>query len=158
MSAIKVCMLVFVVIEILNMLELYFMQDQCKFNGLCIFRGWEKAKEDPDVHELLRYLINWLAGIKMIVIGLVLILVFTAPEKTLLFAAVALIITIGSFFWRMVPMIRRADAAGRIQPAGRSRSLAWMVASLEIGLVLTIAGQHIVPQAPFLLSDLFPRM
>lgn len=139
MNAIQITLLVFVGIEALNMLELYFLQDNCRFNGACIFSGWEKSKEDPEVHALMRYLVNWLAGVKMIVIGLVLVLIFTAPEKTLLLAAVALVITIGSFYWRLFPSLRTADKAGQIQSKGHSKRLGIMVAGLELSLLFAIA-------------------
>ncbi|MBC8335053.1 MAG: hypothetical protein H8E29_07305 [Anaerolineales bacterium] len=141
MNALQITLLVFALIETLNMLELYFLQDNCKFNGACIFSGWEKSKKDPEVHALMRYLINWLAGVKMIVIGLVLILVFTAPEHTLLLAAIALVITIGSFYLRLYPELRTADKAGQIKSKGHSIRLGYMVAGLELSLIFGIIAQ-----------------
>ena len=141
MDAIQITLLIFALIETLNMLELYFLQNNCRFNGACIFSGWERSKADPEVHALIRYLVNWLAGVKMIVIGLVLVLVFTAPESTLLLAAVALVITIGSFYWRLYPMLRTADRAGQVKPKGHSQRLGIMVAGLELSLVFTIGIQ-----------------
>ena len=79
-----------------------------------------------------------LAGIKLIVVGLVLVLIFTASTTTLIYAAIALVIAIASFYWRMFPMIRTADDRGQITPQGRSRTLAWMVAFLEFSLILSI--------------------
>ena len=138
MSVVRVFLIVFVIIETLNILELYFMKDNCVFNGLCIFSGWDISKADPEVHRLVRYLINWLAGVKMIVIALVVVLIFTAPEQTLLLAACAMVIAISSFFWRMFPMIRKADKEGQITPKGRSKVLSSMVAFLELGFLVAI--------------------
>lgn len=138
MNAIQVSLLVFVIIETLNMLELYFMQDNCVFNGICLFSGWEKSKENPEVNGLIRYLLNWLAGMKMMVIGLVLVLIFTAPRQTLFLAAISMVITIGSFYWRMYPIICKADDAGQIKLKGRSRMLGTMVAGLQFSFIITI--------------------
>ena len=138
MNAIHIGLLVFVIIETLNMLELYFMQDNCVSNDICLFSGWEKSKADQEVHGLIRYLLNWLAGMKMIVIGLVLVLIFTAPELTLILAAISMVITIGSFYWRMYPIICKADADGQIKPKGRSRMLGMMVAGLQLSFIVTI--------------------
>jgi hypothetical protein len=138
MNAIRISLVVFAVIETLNMLELYFMQDNCFFNGICLFSGWEKSKENPEVHSLMRYLLNWLAGMKMLVVGLVLVLIFTAPNPTLLLAAASMVITIGSFYWRMYPMISKADDDGLIKRKGRSRMLGTMVAGLEFSFIVTI--------------------
>ncbi|MBT3338590.1 MAG: hypothetical protein HN855_14920 [Anaerolineae bacterium] len=118
------------------------MQDNCKFNGACIFSSWEKSKADPEVHALIRYLVNWLAGVKMIVIALVLVLVFTASENTLILAAVALVITIASFYWRLYPMLRTADKAKQLSSRGHSKRLSMMLMGLELGLVVAI-GFHL---------------
>ena len=141
MKTLQVTLLVFALIETLNMLELYFLQNNCKFNGACIFSGWEKSKADPEVHALMRYLINWLAGVKMIVIALVLVLVFTAPESTLLAATVALIITIASFYWRLYPALRKADKAGQLNPHRHSKRLSFMLMGLELSLAFGIVMQ-----------------
>ena len=138
MNAIQISLLVFAIVETLNMLELYFMQNNCVFNGVCLFSGWEKSKQDPEIHGLIRYLLNWLAGIKMIVIGLVLVLVFTAPAQTLMLSAISLVITIGSFYWRLYPMICKADNSGQIKHKGRSRMLGTMVAGLQFSILITI--------------------
>ncbi|MCP4143451.1 MAG: hypothetical protein GY755_24725 [Chloroflexi bacterium] len=141
MKTLQITLLVFAFIETLNMLELYFLQNNCKFNGACIFSGWEKSKADPDVHALVRYLVNWVAGVKMIVIALVLVLVFTAPENTLVLAAIALIITIASFYWRLYPVLRAADKAGQIRPRGHAKRLSIMLMGLELGLIFGIVMQ-----------------
>ncbi|MBI9044011.1 MAG: hypothetical protein JEZ06_05975 [Anaerolineaceae bacterium] len=138
MTALHACFIAFAITETLNLLELYFMQDNCIFNGACIYTAWEKSKQIPEVNELMRYLINWIAGIKLIVVGLVLVLVFTAPEQTLIWSAVVMILTIGSFFWRMYPMMRKADDAGQILAKGRSRLLAYMVAGLQLSFLITM--------------------
>ena len=141
MKTLQVTLLVFAFIESLNMLELYFLQNNCKFNGACVFSGWEKSKADPEVHMLMRYLVNWLAGVKMIVIALVLVLAFTAPENTLILAAVALVITIASFYWRLYPMLRSADKAGQLSSHGHSKRLSMMLMGLELSLILGIVFQ-----------------
>jgi hypothetical protein len=138
MNTLQIFLLTFVVIETLNMLELYFMQDQCVFNGISCFSAWNKTRDDPEVHELIRYLVNWVAGMKLIVIALILVFVFYAPEATLIAASLALVITIGSFFWRMFPMLRWMDDNGYVSPRGKSRMLTVMILALEAGLGLAI--------------------
>ena len=107
----------------------------------CSFSGWEKSKADPEVHILVRYLVNWLAGVKMIAIGLVLVLVFMVPESVTLLGAIALVITVSSFYWRLSPMLRAADVAGLVTPRGHAKRLSIMVAGLELSLVFGIAVQ-----------------
>jgi hypothetical protein len=131
-------MLVMVAIEAFSILELYFMQDRCMFNGAAMFSGWEISKEVPEVHEMVRYLVNWVAGMKMIVFGLLSVLALTAPAQTLLYSGVALVLAISSFFWRMFPLVRKFDTNGFIKPKGRARTLGAMVAGLELILVASV--------------------
>lgn len=138
MSAIQVTLLVIMAVEILSVLELYFMQDRCIFNGVAMFKVCAEARENPDLFGLVRYLVNWVAGIKLIVIGLIAVIVFTAPEQTILLAALSMVITIASFFWRMFPAARFFDEMGQIEPKGRSKMLGAMVIGLEFCLVASI--------------------
>jgi len=138
MSTIQVSLLVFVAIEMLSVLELYFMQDHAVVNGVSMFRGWEISKEVPVVHDLICYLVNWVAGIKLIVIALILVLIFTAPQQTLICAGVALVLAISSYFWRMYPTLRKHDQAGLVEPRGRSRLMGVMVLGLEIVIIAAV--------------------
>lgn len=138
MSAIQVSLIVIMAVEVLSVLELYFLQDRCIFNGVAMFKICVLAREDPDLFGMVRYLVNWIAGVKLIVIGLLGVIVLTAPENTILYAAISLVITIASFFWRMFPAVRKFDDAGLIEPAGRARMLGWMVLGLEATLVASI--------------------
>lgn len=143
MNAIQVTLLVFVLIESLSMLELYFLKDNPMFNGVGIFSGWEISKRNPEVHALVCYLVNWLAGVKMIVISLVLVLAFMVPENTMLLGTIALAVTVSSFYWRLHPMLRAADKAGQVTPQGHSKRLSIMVAGLELSLFFAIGAQMV---------------
>jgi hypothetical protein len=156
MNAIQVTLLVIVAVEFLSVLELYFMQDRCIFNGIAMFKVCEAARQDPDLFGLVRYLTNWVArqdpdlfglvryltnwvaGMKLIVIGLVAVIVFTAPDQTILLAALTMVITVASFFWRMFPAVRFFDKMGQIEPKGRSNVLGLMVMGLEVFLVASL--------------------
>ncbi|MEJ2758803.1 MAG: hypothetical protein P8046_10020 [Anaerolineales bacterium] len=135
MTALQVTLLVFAGIEALSVLELYFMQDRCMFNGMALFSGWEISKEVPEVHGMVCYLINWVAGMKLIVVGLLVILVLMAPTQILLLVGASLFVTVASFFWRMFPLVSKFDANGFIQPAGRAKTMGLMVAGLEVLLI-----------------------
>lgn len=141
MKTIQITLLIFVIVETLNMLELYFLQDNCRFNGACVFSGWKKSKADPEVHALMRYLVNWLAGVKMIVVGLLLVLIFTVPEESLLLITITLFLTTASYFWRMHPMLRAADQAGQVIPRGHAKRLSVMVVGLGLSLVFGVVMQ-----------------
>ena len=92
-----------------------------------VFKAWEKSKGDPEIHNFVKYLVNWVAGTKLIFILLLIVILFTADEKTLVFTGAALIIAIASFFWRLFPLVRRMDRDDQIEPKNYSAVLGWMI-------------------------------
>lgn len=127
MNILSIAIAIFIFLESLNVLTLYFQPGTRMGNGLGVFDAWEQSKATPEVHELVRYLTNWVAGTKLIFIALLLVILFTAGENTQLLTVVAMIASISSFFWRLYPIIKSLDAQGQITPAGYSRTLAFMI-------------------------------
>lgn len=127
MSWIKIVIAIFLCLETGNILILYFMPDSKLANGMGAFRAWEKSKEDPEIHGLTSYLVNWVAGTKLIFIGLLALLLFTADQQALLLTAAVMAVTISSFYWRLFPQIRKMDREGQIEPPNYSKTLGWMI-------------------------------
>lgn len=128
MNILSVAIIVFLVLETLNVTMLYFMPGSQMGNGLGVFDAFEKSKKDPEIHALVKYLINWVAGTKLIFIALLLVIVITGDNSTKLFSVIALILSILSFYWRLYPAIRKLDKEGHISPSGYSRTLGIMIA------------------------------
>lgn len=142
MNALSIILILFAVLETLNILTLYFQPHSDKGNGVGVFNAWEKSKADPEIHSFIRYLVNWVAGAKIIFIALILVIVFTGTQKTQVFAVIAMIPSILTFFWRLFPIIRKMDADGQITPKGYSQTLGYMIGSivsvLFIGLIVSL--------------------
>ena len=132
----KIAIALFVVLEIGNIMILYFLPDSKLANAMGYFKAWEKSKSDPEVYEMAKYLVNWVAGTKLIFIMLLGILFFTANESTLVLTAAAMIISISSFYWRLFPSMRKMDQQGQIDPKNYSRTLGWMI----LGMIVLFAG------------------
>lgn len=134
-------MIGFIILESLNVMLLYFDPSSKRGNGVGVFRAWEKSKEDPEIHAFVQYLVNWVAGTKLIFIALLLVILLTGTRTTQLFALVALILSILSFYWRLYPMIKAMDKAGAIEPRGYSKTLGAMIAGFiaVFGLVLVFS-------------------
>jgi hypothetical protein len=138
MSWIKIVITLFILLETGNILMLYFMPDFNMGNGMGAFKDWERSKEDPAFHDLASYLVNWVGNTKLIFIGLMIVLLFTADESTLVIVAGVMAVTISAFYWRMFPMIRKMDREGRIEPAGYSKTLGWMISVFIIFFLVAI--------------------
>ncbi len=128
MNILSIAIIIFILLESLNVLTLYFNPGSQIGNGIGVFNAWEKSKADPEMHQFVRYLVNWVAGTKLIFIALLLVILFTAGEATQLLTVVAMIASISSFFWRLNPIMKSLDAAGHITPSGYSKTLTMMIA------------------------------
>jgi len=61
------------------------MKDSRMFNSIGVFNAWEKSKADPEMHNFVKYLTNWVAGTKLIFIALLLVGFVYGAEKIDLF-------------------------------------------------------------------------
>lgn len=135
MNFLSIAIAIFVVLELLNVFMLYFMPGTKRGNGMGVFNAYEKSKSDPDIHALVRYLINWVAGTKLIFIGLLSVILFTGDDTSKILSAAVLILSILTFFWRLYPAIRLMDEGNQLTPRGYSGTLARMIAGF-IGLFI----------------------
>ncbi len=138
MDILAAAIIVFVVIESLNIGILYFRPGSRLGNGLGVFNAYGKSEADPETHELVRYLVNWVAGTKLIFVALLLVILVTGSQTTKTWAVVALILSILSFFWRLFPAIVRLDRANQITPKGYSRTLGVMITCFVGGFVAAL--------------------
>ena len=98
MNIITIVTIGFLILEAANVVTLYFYPGSKYANGVGVFQAWEKSKRDPEIHRFIKYLVNWVAGTKLIFIWLLIVILIAADDRTLLFAGIALVISIASFF------------------------------------------------------------
>ena len=135
-------LVVFGLLEVMNVAVLYGAPGSRKANGVGVFTAWEKSKADPEVHQFVRYLVYWVAGVKVIFLSLLAVIVLTGTERTKIAAGVALAASVAVFFWRLFPLARGADESGAMRPAGYSRTLGVMIAVMVAALALaTLAAR-----------------
>ena len=78
------------------------------------------------------YLVNWVAGVKLIFIFLLAVILVIGTEQVKQWAVVAMILSIATYFWRLHPTIKKLDAMGCITPKGYSKALGWMITGFLI--------------------------
>ena len=137
MDILSIVIIAFVVLESSNIIMLYFAPESRRGNGVGVFNAFEKSKEDPEVHALVRYLINWVAGTKLIFILLLIGILIAGDGTTRILSVIALILSITTFFYRLYPAIKSMDKNGQITPQGYSRTLGIMIAAFLF--VFTVA-------------------
>ena len=127
MNVLTIVIIGFLILEATNVATLYFFPGSKYANGVGVFKAWEASKQYPDIHNFVKYLVNWVAGTKLIFISLLIVILFSGDENTLLLTAVALIASILSFYWRLFPLIRKMDRDSQIEPKNYSTVLGLMI-------------------------------
>lgn len=138
MNWISVVIIGFVLLEGSNVAALYFMPESKKANAMGVFKAWEQSKQDPAVHDLVRYLVNWVAGTKLMFLALLVVILLTADAEGLFYTGIAMVIAISSFFWRLFPLARKMDREGQLDPAGYSSLLGLMIAGMLLVFLVAI--------------------
>jgi hypothetical protein len=138
MNWISVVIIGFVLLEGSNVAALYFMPESKKANAMGVFKAWEQSKQDPAVHDLVRYLVNWVAGTKLMFLALLVVILLTADAEGLFYTGIAMVIAISSFFWRLFPLARKMDREGQLDPAGYSSLLGLMIAGMLLIFLVAI--------------------
>ena len=118
---------IFLILELSNVFALYFRPGTTKANAVGIFTAWEKSKDDPEIHDFVRYLIWWVAGTKLIFISLLVVILVFADTITQSFAVLALIFSTLTFFWKLFPLIRKMDREEHLTSKNYSRKLGIMI-------------------------------
>ncbi len=145
MKILTIAIAAFGILELSNVLMLYFMPGSKKGNGIGVFNAFEKSKSDPELHALVKYLINWVAGTKLIFILLLGVIIAVGSALTKICSAGALILSIATFYWRLYPAIKAMDEKGQITPKGYSRTLGLMIG----GFLLMFAAALVLYFAVF---------
>ena len=136
MMILQIGISIFVFIEFLNIIILYFQPTSTKGNGVGVFDSYSNIKEEN--REFVTYLVNWVAGAKLIFIMVGIVVVIFGNYMTQLFTVVAMIISISSFYWKLYPAVRRLENRGEITPKGYSKTLNYMILSFIIGFVIIL--------------------
>lgn len=138
MNILKIVMGLFILLELSNVLMLYFTPGTKRGNGVGVFSAWEKSKKDNEIHELMRYLVYWVAGTKLIFIALIIVIMIFGDWRTQLFATIALVLSILSFYWKLYPIIKKMDKNDQIDPKGYSKTLGIMIGAFVLVFLAAI--------------------
>ncbi len=137
MDILSISIIIFCVMELGNVLILYFMPDSKLGNGVAVFDSWRDVKKDESLDLFAHYMAYWVAGVKLIFIFLLMVVLFTGTEVTKMWAVIAMILSIATYFWKLHPIIKKLDRMNKITPKGYSKILGFMI--IGFLLMFTIA-------------------
>lgn len=122
-------LLFFITLELSNVIVLLFVPDTKKANGIGIFNQWTQSKQDENLHLFIRYLVNWVAGVKLIFIILIVIIAFMGSDIIKMYALGGLILSISFYYFKLLPIIKKLDEKEQITPKGYSKTLTIIITS-----------------------------
>lgn len=137
MDILSIAMLIFIIMESANVAILYFFPGSRLGNGVGVFNAFHNS-ESEELKLFSSYLVNWVAGVKLIFIFLLAVILAMGTEQVKVWAVVAMILSIATYFWRLHPTIKKLDAMGCITPKGYSKALGWMIAGFLILFALAL--------------------
>lgn len=125
----------FIVLELMNVLALYFAPGSKYANAVGVFTAWEQSKRDPELHAFVQYLVNWVAGVKLIFLALLGLIVLFGDAELQRLSLLALALTTATFYWRLFPLIRKMARRGEIEPGAYATLLGVMILGFIIAFV-----------------------
>jgi len=132
----KIVIFAFIILETSNVLALYFAPGSKKANAVGVFSAWEKSKQYPEIHDFIKYLVNWVAGAKLIFLFLLAGIALFGDLNQQRLSLLALAIATLSFYWRLFPLIKKMDREDQIEPKNYSNILGVMILSMVILFLL----------------------
>ena len=142
MDLLSIAIFIFMIMELANVAILYFWPGSRLGNGVGVFNAFSHP-ESEEQQLFASYLVNWVAGVKLIFLFLLGVILAMGTEQVKLWAVVAMILSIATYFWRLHPTIRKLDAMGCITPKGYSKALGGMITGFLILFLLALGG-HIL--------------
>lgn len=133
---VKIVIIAFILLETSNVIALYFAPGSKRANAVGVFNAWEKSKQFPEIHDFIKYLVYWVAGVKLIFLFLLAGIVLTSDLSLQRLSLVALALATLSFYWRLFPLIRKMDRNGQIDPRNYSTRLGIMIISFVVLFLL----------------------
>ena len=145
MSLVIVAIAIFMLLELSSVLMLYFNKDSTRANGIGTFKAWEKAKSDPEIHDFVKYLINWVAGTKIFFLSLLTVIVVFGPPELHPWVLLAMIFSIATFYVGLLPLARKMDSEDMLFPKGYSKTLAGMITIFILVFLILYLWPFILP-------------
>ena len=127
MDILSISIILFIIMELSNVIILYFKPEFKYGNGISVFKFYEESKKDEASHLFVKYMTNWVAGTKLIFILLLAVILFLGDEQLKIYAVIVMIISISTYYFRLRPIINKLDSFGKIKPVGYSKNLTRMI-------------------------------
>ncbi len=138
MSILDISIVAFILMELSNVIILYFKPTFKYGNGIAVFDGYLESQQNETMHIFIKYLKNWVANVKLIFIVLLLVIVLKGSEELKVYSLIALILSIFIYYISLHPLIKKLDEMGKISPKGYSKTLFLMITGFILMFTLAL--------------------
>lgn len=138
MNILQIIIIVFCVLELLNILVLYTKPSMKEGNGVGVFKVMHELQEGDQVFALVKYLINWVANVKLIFVALAITIVIFGTEIVQFHATLALMFSTFMFYITLYPILKKLDDENLLITKGYSKTLAYTILSFIIMFIIAI--------------------
>jgi len=107
-------------------------------NGVGIFKAIHELDEQDQSYALVKYLINWVANVKIIFVALAITIVIFGEEIVQFHAVLALMFSTFMFYFTLYPILKKLDDKNLLITKGYSRTLAYTILSFIIMFIIAI--------------------
>ncbi len=139
MTILDVAIFLFIVLETLNVIIIYFKPDFKYGNGLSVFKGWEKSQKNEGLRLYSNYMANWVGNSKLIFIVLLVVILLTGTDLTKLITVMVMVPLIAVYYLRMHLIIKQLDKIGELKQKGYSKTLFRLITCFIIMFVMCLA-------------------
>lgn len=136
MTFLSIVIIGFLLLEIASVYILFFKPDSKQVHGMGMFPAWEKSKEYSDIHNLMKYLVIWVAGTKLILIALLILILVWGDKQLLIYAGFALALSMSPFYFGLFPAMKKIDDNDQVEPSGFSMRLGFTITMLILALLI----------------------
>lgn len=132
MDILSISIILFIIMELSNVIILYFKPEFKYGNGVSAFKFYKKSKEDEASHLFAKYMTNWVAGTKLIFICLLIVVLLAGSETVKFYSVLVMILSIATYYFRLAPIMKKLDSMDEINPKGYSKTLTSMITGFMI--------------------------
>ncbi len=132
MIFLNAAIIIFIVLETINVIILYFFPNFKYGNSISCFKAWNTANENENYRLFSKYMVNWVGNTKLIFIVLLCLILFFADENLKLITVGTMPFLIAMYYVRLHPIIKEIDKNGELTPKNYSKTLAGMIAAFIV--------------------------
>lgn len=144
MEVLRIAIFLFVIMELSNVIIMYFKPDFKYGNSMKVFCEFEESKKDKNTYLFIKYMTNWVANCKLIFIAILIVIALIGNLELMRYTVFVTILSIGLFFISLYPIIKTLDKNGKIQPKGYSKTLSIIIMSFVLMFSMALILSFII--------------